>query len=229
MGGNGRVYKVDPDGKLVKTYKKPYPAAPTAQFKSIAAAKDGTAMWLAVRDRGVVARFDHSLRFKAKMRAEGDEAVQFRQPNGLFADDLGNLYVSDKEQNKVYVFNADGATLHIIDHGSDSMDTLNGPGPYTVFAPSDEAFKAVPAKTMEGLKKDPEQLKAVLLYHVVPGKVASADLPDGKTKTAQGADLAVARTAGLVTVDDALVTQADVPASNGVVHVIDRVLIPPKR
>ena len=108
-------------------------------------------------------------------------------------------------------------------------DTLNGTGPYTVFAPTDEAFKAVPAKTMEGLKKDPEQLKAVLLYHVVPGKVASADIRDGKTKTAQGADLAVARTAGLVTVDDALVTQADVPASNGVVHVIDRVLIPPKR
>ena len=121
------------------------------------------------------------------------------------------------------------STLNRLIADAGLTDTLNGPGPYTVFAPSDEAFKAVPAKTMEGLQKDPEQLKAVLLYHVVPGKVVSADIHDGKTKTAQGADLAVARTAGLVTVDDALVTQADVPASNGVVHVIDRVLIPPKR
>ena len=121
------------------------------------------------------------------------------------------------------------STLNKLIADAGLAETLRAGGPYTVFAPSDEAFKAVPAKTMEGLQKDPEQLKAVLLYHVVPGKVASADIRDGKTKTAQGADLAVARTAGLVTVDDALVTQADVPASNGVVHVIDRVLIPPKR
>ena len=108
-------------------------------------------------------------------------------------------------------------------------DTLRGAGPYTVFAPTDEAFKAVPAKTLESLAKDKEQLKAVLMYHVVPGKVVAADIKAGKTKTAQGADVVVSKAGGFVTVEEALVTQADVPASNGVVHVIDRVLIPPKR
>jgi uncharacterized surface protein with fasciclin (FAS1) repeats len=108
-------------------------------------------------------------------------------------------------------------------------ETLNGGGPYTMFAPTDEAFRALPAKTLDGLAKDREQLKAVLLYHVLPGRVAAADIPNGKAKSAQGAEVAVARTAGMVTVEDALVTQADVPASNGVLHVIDRVLMPPKR
>src|SRR5688572_8318835 len=68
------------------------------------------------------------------------------------------------------------STLNRLIADAGLTDTLNGPGPYTVFAPTDEAFKAVPTKTMEGLKKDPEQLKAVLLYHVVPGKVTSADI-----------------------------------------------------
>lgn len=106
-------------------------------------------------------------------------------------------------------------------------DTLRSAGPYTVFAPTDDAFKAVPAKTMEALVKDKEQLKAVLLYHVVPGKAATADIKSGKAKTAQGADVQIAKAGGFVTVEEALVTQADVPASNGVVHVIDRVLLPP--
>jgi uncharacterized surface protein with fasciclin (FAS1) repeats len=108
-------------------------------------------------------------------------------------------------------------------------ETLNGAGPYTVFAPTDEAFKALPAKTLDGLTRDKAQLKAVLLYHVLPGRVTAADIPGGKAKSSEGADLSIARTAGLVTVENALVTQADVPASNGVLHVIDRVLIPPKR
>ena len=108
-------------------------------------------------------------------------------------------------------------------------DTLSAAGPYTVFAPSDEAFKAVPAKTLEALSKDKEQLKAVLTYHVVPGKVTAADVKTGPVKTLQGANLALAKAGTFVTVEDALVTQADVPASNGVVHVIDKVLMPPKR
>lgn len=121
------------------------------------------------------------------------------------------------------------STLNKLIGDAGLTDTLRGAGPYTVFAPTDDAFKAVPTKTLESLAKDKEQLKAVLMYHVVPGKVVAADIKSGKTKTAQGADVVVAKAGGFVTVEEALVTQPDVPASNGVVHVIDRVLIPPKR
>ncbi len=106
-------------------------------------------------------------------------------------------------------------------------ETLRSAGPFTVFAPTDAAFKAVPAKTLDMLAKDPAQLKAVLGYHVLPGKLMAADVKDGKLKTSQGSDLTLAKAGTFVTVEEALVTQADVPASNGVVHVIDRVLLPP--
>ena len=125
-----------------------------------------------------------------------------------------------------------------------AVSTLNGPdpanrawptpcaaaGPYTVFAPSNEAFKAVPAATMKpSWRADKELLRSVLTYHVVPGKVAAAEVKNGNVKTVQGANVALARAGGFVTVEDAMVTQADVNATNGVVHVIDRVLLPPRR
>lgn len=106
--------------------------------------------------------------------------------------------------------------------------TLNGSGPYTVFAPSDAAFQALPAKTRDALKNDKEQLKAVLSYHIVPAHVTSS-AKAGKLKTLQGSDIALARAADFVTVEDALVEQADLKAGNGVVHVIDRVLVPPRK
>lgn len=108
-------------------------------------------------------------------------------------------------------------------------DTLRAAGPYTVFAPTDEAFKAVPEATMKQLASDKELLRSVLTYHVVPGKVAAAEVKNGNVKTVQGANVALARAGGFVTVEDAMVTQADVNATNGVVHVIDRVLLPPRR
>jgi uncharacterized surface protein with fasciclin (FAS1) repeats len=108
-------------------------------------------------------------------------------------------------------------------------DTLKGAGPLTVFAPSDEAFKAVPAKTMAELAANKERLKAVLTYHVVPGKVLGADVKTGNVKSVQGANLGLSRAGTFVTVEDAVVTQADVVATNGVVHIIDKVLIPPAR
>lgn len=120
------------------------------------------------------------------------------------------------------------STLNRLIADAGLTETLRGAGPYTVFAPTDEAFKAVPAKTLESLAKDKEQLKAVLMYHVVPGKAMAADLKAGKTKTSQGAEVVVAKSGSFLTVEEALVTRADVPASNGVVHVIDRVLMPPK-
>jgi uncharacterized surface protein with fasciclin (FAS1) repeats len=108
-------------------------------------------------------------------------------------------------------------------------DTLRGAGPFTVFAPSDEAFKAVPAATMAQLASDKEMLRSVLTFHVVPGKVMAAEVKNGPMKTVQGANLALSRSGTFVTVEDAVVQVADVPVTNGVVHIIDTVLIPPRR
>lgn len=119
------------------------------------------------------------------------------------------------------------STLNRLIADAGLTETLRGAGPYTVFAPSDDAFKALPPKTLASLTQDKEQLKAVLLYHVAPGKVLAADVKPGSVDTAQGSKLALSRAGSFVTVEEALVTQADVPATNGVVHVIDKVLIPP--
>jgi uncharacterized surface protein with fasciclin (FAS1) repeats len=107
-------------------------------------------------------------------------------------------------------------------------DSLKGPGPYTVFAPTNAAFQAVPAKTMDDLATDPARLKAVLNYHVLPAKVTAADVKPGNAKTAQGANVALARAGQFVTVEDAMVQSADIAATNGVVHKVDRVLMPPR-
>ncbi len=106
-------------------------------------------------------------------------------------------------------------------------DTLRGAGPFTVFAPSDAAFKAVPAATMAQLASDKEMLRSVLTFHVVPGKVTAAEVKNGPVKSVQGANLALSRAGTFVTVEDGVVQVADVPVTNGVVHIIDTVLIPP--
>ena len=108
-------------------------------------------------------------------------------------------------------------------------ETLRGPGPFTVFAPSDAAFMAVPAKTMADLGADKELLRSVLTYHVVPGAMPAATVKNGNVKTVNGATLALAKAGAIVTVEDAAVLTADVAATHGVVHVIDRMLMPPKR
>jgi uncharacterized surface protein with fasciclin (FAS1) repeats len=121
------------------------------------------------------------------------------------------------------------STLNKLVKDAGLADTLNGAGPYTVFAPTDDAFKAVPAKTMQELATDRELLKSVLTYHVVATKVVSGEVKNGPAKTLQGGNITLSKSGSFVTVEDAVVTQADVAASNGVVHVIDRVLIPPKK
>ena len=108
-------------------------------------------------------------------------------------------------------------------------DTLRGPGPFTVFAPSDDAFKAVPAKTLADLGADKELLRSLLSYHVVPGAMPAASIKNGNVKTVNGANLALSKAGGIVTLEDAVVLNADIAATNGVVHVIDRVLFPPRR
>ena len=125
--------------------------------------------------------------------------------------------------------NAQLSTWNKLLADSGMSDTLRGAGPYTVFAPSDDAFKALPPKTLDELSQDKNRLKAVLSYHVLPGKLMAADVTNSNAKTIQGNEVALSRAGTFVTVEDAVVTQADVPASNGVVHVIDRVLMPPKK
>jgi uncharacterized surface protein with fasciclin (FAS1) repeats len=108
--------------------------------------------------------------------------------------------------------------------------TLERPGPYTVFAPTDAAFKKVPKKTLNGLLKNKAKLKAVLLYHVVRGKVTAADvvkLTSAKTLSGKAVRIRVAGSS--VFVNSAKVTMPDVMATNGVIHVVNRVLIPPAR
>ena len=107
-------------------------------------------------------------------------------------------------------------------------DTLQGTGPFTVFVPNDEAFKAVPPAMVDVLGKDKARLKAVLSYHVVPGTLTSGDVKNGPVKTAQGGELSLYRSGTFVTADEAVVTTADLRATNGVVHIVDKVLMPPK-
>lgn len=107
------------------------------------------------------------------------------------------------------------------------VDTLKSDGPFTVFAPTDEAFAALPEGTVEGLLEDKDALAAILTYHVVSGKVMSTDLTNDMTAaTVNGADIKI-MTEGGVMVNDASVVTADVEASNGVIHVIDKVILPP--
>ena len=119
------------------------------------------------------------------------------------------------------------STLHGLVIKSGLNDTLKGPGPFTVFAPNNDAFKAVSARTMDELAKDPARLKAVLTYHVVPAQVMAAEVKNGPVMSVQGTNLTLSRAGAYVTVEEAMVVTADIKATNGVVHIVDRVLLPP--
>ncbi|GGC95205.1 fasciclin domain-containing protein [Halopseudomonas salina] len=106
------------------------------------------------------------------------------------------------------------------------VDTLKGEGPFTVFAPTDEAFAKIPAADLDALLADKEKLTAVLTYHVVPGKVMAADVAGlTSAETVQGSELKIDTSNGVM-VDSATVVKTDIKASNGVIHVIDSVLMP---
>jgi uncharacterized surface protein with fasciclin (FAS1) repeats len=106
------------------------------------------------------------------------------------------------------------------------VDTLNGEGPFTVFAPSDDAFAKLPAGTVEGLLANPEELKKVLTYHVVAGKVMSGDVVTmTSATTVQGGTVAIDASNG-VKINESMVVTPDIECSNGVIHVIDSVLMP---
>lgn len=107
------------------------------------------------------------------------------------------------------------------------VETLKGDGPFTVFAPTDAAFAKLPKGTVEALLQDKEKLAAILTYHVVPGKVMAADVANiTSAKTANGQALSINAENGAVMVDNATVVQADIQCSNGVIHVIDTVVLP---
>jgi uncharacterized surface protein with fasciclin (FAS1) repeats len=107
------------------------------------------------------------------------------------------------------------------------VDTLKGAGPFTVFAPTDEAFAKLPEGTVDSLLKDIPKLKQILTYHVVSGKVMAADVVKLKSaKTVEGSDVKIDASNGSVKVNDSTVSTADVATDNGVIHIIDTVLLP---
>ncbi|MBC7779272.1 MAG: fasciclin domain-containing protein [Proteobacteria bacterium] len=136
------------------------------------------------------------------------------------AADMANMDIVDTAAK-----NGSFKTLVSLIKQAGLVDTLKGKGPFTVFAPTDEAFAKVPKATLDGLAKDKEKLAAVLTYHVVPGRVLAKDVKAGGVKTVNGQDVRL-DTAGGVTVNGAKVISADVMASNGVIHVIDSVILP---
>ena len=131
------------------------------------------------------------------------------------------------------VATADGAgtftTLLAAAEAAGLVETLQGEGPFTVFAPTDAAFAALPAGTLDSLLADPEALKKILLYHVVSGSVKAADVVNmTSAPSVEGSPIAIAVKDGMVYLNDAAkVTATDVMASNGVIHVIDQVILPP--
>ncbi len=124
--------------------------------------------------------------------------------------------------------NADFSTLVAAVKAAGLVDTLNGPGPFTIFAPTNAAFKKLPKGTVEDLLKPENKAKltAILTYHVVAGKVMAADVKTGMVKTVQGGELDVKVADGGVTVNGAKVLKTDIVGTNGVIHVIDSVLMP---
>lgn len=118
------------------------------------------------------------------------------------------------------------ATLVTAVKAADLVETLSGPGPFTVFAPTNDAFAKIPAETLQAVLADKAKLTSILTYHVVSGKVMAADVVSlTEAKTVQGGTLKIDASNGVM-INDAKVTTADIECSNGVIHVIDTVLMP---
>lgn len=138
---------------------------------------------------------------------------------------LAAFTVQAKDIVDTAVANGNFKTLAAALTAAGLIDTLKGPGPFTVFAPTDAAFAKIPKQDLDALLKDKAKLTSILTYHVVPGKVMAKDVKAGKVKTVQGSELSIS-TSGGVMVNNAKVTATDVAADNGVIHVIDTVVMP---
>lgn len=127
--------------------------------------------------------------------------------------------------------NSDLTTFVTACKAANLENVLGADGEYTVFAPSNEAFAALPQGTLESLlmPENKDQLVKILSYHIVPGKVLSQDVNEGKTPTMQGEELDLTLSDDMVKINGASVTEADIEASNGVIHVIDQVVMPPSQ
>ena len=119
------------------------------------------------------------------------------------------------------------STLNSLIIAADLQGALDGAGPFTVFAPSNDALKALPSTVLNDVSKDPAKLKNLLTFHVVPAAAMAKDVKNSNVKALNGDNLALSKAGDFVTVENAMVTTADIVASNGVVHIIDTVLIPP--
>ncbi len=137
-----------------------------------------------------------------------------------------SLQAQDKDIVDTAVAAGDFTTLVKAVQAAGLVDTLKGAGPFTVFAPTDEAFAKLPPGALDALIANPAKLKEVLLYHVVPGKVMAANVKPGVDKTAEGAAVKITVKDGKVFVNKAQVVKTDIVCSNGVIHVIDAVLMP---
>lgn len=147
---------------------------------------------------------------------------------------IGAVATSQRAEQKDIVDTAMAAgqfkTLVKLVQGADLVDALRGKGPFTVFAPTDEAFAKLPKAQVDALLKDKEALRRVLLYHVVSGKVMSKDVVKLRSaKTLQGQTITIRVQGKTVRINDAKVVKADIECSNGVIHVIDKVILPPNR
>lgn len=168
------------------------------------------------------------------MKKTYSQTIQFLTLNLLIAGVglMGTVRAAEKSEAKdiVAVASAAGSfkTLVAAIKAAGLVETLQGTGPFTVFAPTDNAFDKLPAGTVDDLLKpeNKKKLVALLTYHVVAGKVMAADVKTMKVKTVNGQELAAQVSNGKVTVDKATVTKTDITASNGVIHVIDTVLMP---
>ncbi len=147
---------------------------------------------------------------------------------------IGAVAVSQRAERKDIVDTAVAAgqfkTLVTLVQEAGLVDALRGEGPFTVFAPTDEAFAKLPKAQVDALMKDKEALRQVLLYHVVSGKVMSKDVVKMRSaKTLQGQNINIRVQNNRVRINDARVVRADIECSNGVIHVIDKVILPPNR
>lgn len=140
-----------------------------------------------------------------------------------------SAYATDMNIVQIASGNKDFSTLVSLLKKADLVQTLEGKGPFTVFAPTNEAFAAIPKDQLDALASNPELLKSVLLYHVVSGDVTSDKIQAGMVPTVEGQSVNVMLKDGKVYVNDAEVVKADIKASNGVIHVINHVIMPPKK
>ena len=143
----------------------------------------------------------------------------------------GGAFAAEKDIVDTAVEAGQFKTLAAALEAAGLVETLKGDGPFTVFAPTDEAFAALPAGTVEDLLKpeNKDRLTAILTYHVVPGEVTSSEVAGlERADTVNGKALTISAEGGTVTINDATVVSADVDASNGVIHVVDKVILPPE-